>query len=185
MSQSLYNLRTAAVAEELRIQANEAMAAAFEQVDFIIVGHQPGSRVPGRSRDEQQRRRTSSTWAKSSHGRVVRVPQRALRDAPDERRSRRSCRARSSARARAVPRPAEHGRAHDHLEHLRQPRGVDPRRAPSTACRSACRCSPATTPTSCSSTSRSRSSGSGRGRWWRRAAAVLTTPSESAGVKAL
>ena len=28
--------------------------------------------------------------------------------------------------AGAVPRPRAHGRAHDHLQHLRQPRGVDP-----------------------------------------------------------
>src|SRR3546814_1667923 len=36
MSESLYNLRTAAVAEELRILANEEMARAFEEVDLII-----------------------------------------------------------------------------------------------------------------------------------------------------
>ncbi len=42
LSQSLYNLNTAAAAEELRIQANEAMAAAFEQVDFIIAATNPG-----------------------------------------------------------------------------------------------------------------------------------------------
>ena len=42
LSQSLYNLHTAAVAEGLRIQANEAMAEAFEQVDFIIAATNPG-----------------------------------------------------------------------------------------------------------------------------------------------
>lgn len=42
MSQSLYNLHTAAVAEELRVQANEAMAAAFTDVDFIIAATNPG-----------------------------------------------------------------------------------------------------------------------------------------------
>ena len=42
LSQSLYNLNTAAAAEELRIRANEAMAAAFEQVDFIIAATNPG-----------------------------------------------------------------------------------------------------------------------------------------------
>jgi Asp-tRNA(Asn)/Glu-tRNA(Gln) amidotransferase A subunit family amidase len=42
LAQSLYNLRTAAVAEELRIRANEAMAAAFEQVDFIVAATNPG-----------------------------------------------------------------------------------------------------------------------------------------------
>ncbi len=42
LSQSLYNLNTAAAAEELRIEANEVMAAAFEQVDFIIAATNPG-----------------------------------------------------------------------------------------------------------------------------------------------
>jgi len=42
LSQSLYSLNTAAAAEELRIQANEAMAAAFDQVDFIIAATNPG-----------------------------------------------------------------------------------------------------------------------------------------------
>jgi aspartyl-tRNA(Asn)/glutamyl-tRNA(Gln) amidotransferase subunit A len=42
LSQSLYNLHTAAVAEHQRIQANEAMAAAFEQVDFVIAATNPG-----------------------------------------------------------------------------------------------------------------------------------------------
>src|SRR5439155_19911757 len=42
LSESLYNLHTAAAAEELRIQANEVMAAAFEQVDFIIAATNPG-----------------------------------------------------------------------------------------------------------------------------------------------
>jgi Asp-tRNA(Asn)/Glu-tRNA(Gln) amidotransferase A subunit family amidase len=42
LSQSLYNLDTAAAAEELRIEANEAMAAAFEQVDFIVAATNPG-----------------------------------------------------------------------------------------------------------------------------------------------
>jgi Asp-tRNA(Asn)/Glu-tRNA(Gln) amidotransferase A subunit family amidase len=42
LAQALYNLKTAAVAEELRIQANEVMATAFEQVDFIIAATNPG-----------------------------------------------------------------------------------------------------------------------------------------------
>ncbi|HZJ27585.1 MAG TPA: amidase [Acidimicrobiia bacterium] len=42
MAQSLYNLRTAAVAEKLRVQANEAMAAAFADVDFIVAATNPG-----------------------------------------------------------------------------------------------------------------------------------------------
>jgi aspartyl-tRNA(Asn)/glutamyl-tRNA(Gln) amidotransferase subunit A len=42
LAESMYNLRTAAVAEELRIQANEEMARAFEQVDLIISATNPG-----------------------------------------------------------------------------------------------------------------------------------------------
>ena len=41
MSQSLYNLRTAATAEELRIRAYEAMAELFEKVDFVIAATNP------------------------------------------------------------------------------------------------------------------------------------------------
>jgi Asp-tRNA(Asn)/Glu-tRNA(Gln) amidotransferase A subunit family amidase len=46
LSTSLYNLSTAAAAEELRIRANEVMAAAFEQVDFIIATTNPGPAFP-------------------------------------------------------------------------------------------------------------------------------------------
>jgi len=42
MSQSLYNLHMASVAEQLRVAANEAMARAFEQVDLIIAATNPG-----------------------------------------------------------------------------------------------------------------------------------------------
>ncbi len=42
LAESVYNLRTAAVAEELRIQANEAMAEAFGQVDLVIAATNPG-----------------------------------------------------------------------------------------------------------------------------------------------
>jgi aspartyl-tRNA(Asn)/glutamyl-tRNA(Gln) amidotransferase subunit A len=42
LAQALYNLDTAAAAEELRIAANEAMARAFEQADFIIAATNPG-----------------------------------------------------------------------------------------------------------------------------------------------
>jgi aspartyl-tRNA(Asn)/glutamyl-tRNA(Gln) amidotransferase subunit A len=46
MSESLYNLRTASVAESLRIQANEVMAEAFDQVDLIIAATNPGPAFP-------------------------------------------------------------------------------------------------------------------------------------------
>ena len=42
LSKALYNLDTAAAAEELRVRANEAMAAAFEQVDLIVAATNPG-----------------------------------------------------------------------------------------------------------------------------------------------
>ena len=46
LSTSLYNLSTAAAAEELRIQANEVMARAFEEVDLIIATTNPGPAFP-------------------------------------------------------------------------------------------------------------------------------------------
>jgi Asp-tRNA(Asn)/Glu-tRNA(Gln) amidotransferase A subunit family amidase len=42
LAQSTYNLNLAAVAEAQRLQANEAMASAFEQVDYIICATNPG-----------------------------------------------------------------------------------------------------------------------------------------------
>lgn len=46
MAQSLYNLHLASVAEAQRVQANEAMATAFEQVDYIISATNPGPAFP-------------------------------------------------------------------------------------------------------------------------------------------
>jgi aspartyl-tRNA(Asn)/glutamyl-tRNA(Gln) amidotransferase subunit A len=46
LASSLYNLKTASVAEELRIAANEEMARAFEQVDFLIAATNPGPAFP-------------------------------------------------------------------------------------------------------------------------------------------
>lgn len=42
LAEAMYNLRTAAVAEELRIQANEVMADAFGEVDLVIAATNPG-----------------------------------------------------------------------------------------------------------------------------------------------
>lgn len=42
LSQSLYNLNTAAVAEQVRVAANEAMARAFEVCDVIVTATNPG-----------------------------------------------------------------------------------------------------------------------------------------------
>ena len=42
LAQSMYNLNTAAVAEKMRVDANLAMAKAFEEVDFIFAATNPG-----------------------------------------------------------------------------------------------------------------------------------------------
>jgi aspartyl-tRNA(Asn)/glutamyl-tRNA(Gln) amidotransferase subunit A len=65
MSQSLYNLRTAAVAESLRVQANEVMAAAFEQADFIIAATNPGPAFPAEA-SMSSSEANFIDWAKSS-----------------------------------------------------------------------------------------------------------------------
>jgi len=46
LAETLYNLDSAASAELLRIQANEAMAAAFDEVDFIVAATNPGPAFP-------------------------------------------------------------------------------------------------------------------------------------------
>jgi len=46
LSQSLYNIRTAAAAEELRVQANEVFAEAYEAADLIICATNPGPAFP-------------------------------------------------------------------------------------------------------------------------------------------
>jgi len=46
LSQAFYNLHIAAAAETLRMQANEAMAAAFDKVDFIVAATNPGPAFP-------------------------------------------------------------------------------------------------------------------------------------------
>ncbi len=75
LAQTFYNLFTAAEAEQLRVRANEAMAAAFDQVDFIIAATNPGPAFAAESQ-------TSSpeppiiTWFKSNV--VARYGLRAL-----------------------------------------------------------------------------------------------------------
>jgi len=64
MAQSLYNLRTAAVAELLRVQLNEAMADAFEQVDFIIAATNPGPAFPADA-EQSSAEENFIDWAKS------------------------------------------------------------------------------------------------------------------------
>jgi Asp-tRNA(Asn)/Glu-tRNA(Gln) amidotransferase A subunit family amidase len=46
IAETFYNLHTAAVTERLRVDANEVMAAAFEQVDFIMAATNPGPAFP-------------------------------------------------------------------------------------------------------------------------------------------
>ncbi len=46
LSETFYNLHTAAAAEELRIAANETMAAAFAEVDLVIAATNPGPAFP-------------------------------------------------------------------------------------------------------------------------------------------
>jgi len=46
LAQSLYNLHLAAVAEQHRLEANAAMAGAFERVDFVISATNPGPAFP-------------------------------------------------------------------------------------------------------------------------------------------
>ena len=42
MAQAMYNLHLASVAEDQRVQANEVMARAFDQVDYILCATNPG-----------------------------------------------------------------------------------------------------------------------------------------------
>ncbi len=65
LAQSMYNLHTAAVAEEQRMRANEAMAAAFDEVDFVIAATNPG---PAFAADAALSSSSASfiDWAKSN-----------------------------------------------------------------------------------------------------------------------
>jgi aspartyl-tRNA(Asn)/glutamyl-tRNA(Gln) amidotransferase subunit A len=71
LSESFYNLHTAAAGEELRVRANEAMAEAFEKVDFILAATNPGPAFPAEaamSSDQSQ----AVEWLKSTDfGRYV------------------------------------------------------------------------------------------------------------------
>jgi aspartyl-tRNA(Asn)/glutamyl-tRNA(Gln) amidotransferase subunit A len=65
LSQSVYNLRAAAVAEGLRVQAYKEMAAAFERVDFIVAATNPS---PAFAADAAMSSPSDSfvDWAKSN-----------------------------------------------------------------------------------------------------------------------
>src|SRR5699024_9479101 len=70
MSQSLYNLRTAAEAEKLRIAANEAMGRAFENVDLIIAATNPGPAFPAESATSNPEADITDWFRSSSLGRL-------------------------------------------------------------------------------------------------------------------
>jgi aspartyl-tRNA(Asn)/glutamyl-tRNA(Gln) amidotransferase subunit A len=46
LAQAMYNLHTASIAEKLRVEAQREMAAAFDDVDFIIAATNPGPAFP-------------------------------------------------------------------------------------------------------------------------------------------
>ncbi|MEO6467524.1 MAG: amidase [Acidimicrobiia bacterium] len=74
LSESLYNLHSATAAEELRIQANEAMAAAFADVDFIIAATNPG---PAFAADAVMSNEQSRFVEWASHSTVAKLGLRA------------------------------------------------------------------------------------------------------------
>lgn len=71
LSQSLYNLNTAAVAEQIRVAANEAMARAFEACDVIVTATNPGPAFAADAATSSEERSfidvaTASTTAKAA-----------------------------------------------------------------------------------------------------------------------
>lgn len=74
LAQTMYNLNTAAVAEERRIEADRAMASAFGEVDLIVAATNPGPAFPAEwptSTDEEN----PVSW--SAAGRPTRAAVRA------------------------------------------------------------------------------------------------------------
>jgi aspartyl-tRNA(Asn)/glutamyl-tRNA(Gln) amidotransferase subunit A len=64
-AQSVYNLQAAAVGEARRVQANEAMANAFDRVDFIIAATNPGPAFAAEAAMSASQS-NAVDWAKSS-----------------------------------------------------------------------------------------------------------------------
>ena len=75
LAQSMYNLNTAAVAEHQRIQANEVMAAAFDDVDFVIAATNPG---PAFAADSPMSSPSASFIDSAKSNRVARLGFRGL-----------------------------------------------------------------------------------------------------------
>jgi aspartyl-tRNA(Asn)/glutamyl-tRNA(Gln) amidotransferase subunit A len=67
----MYNLRTAAAAEELRVQANAVMARAFDQVDLIIAATNPGPAFPAEWWTSQKQNAIVARLFEPGAGRVV------------------------------------------------------------------------------------------------------------------
>lgn len=166
LSQSMYNLRTAAVAEEMRVEANQAMARAFEQVDLIIAASNPGPAFPAESsmsstENNLIEKAKSSTAAKGRFAPPCLAPSWRPRLPP-------SCRATCWAGSRrSSPRWSTWARSPSSPTSTATPlcRSRPGRWA---GCRWACRFWPATMRTRCSSTWPSPSSGSVLGPWWHR-----------------
>ena len=127
LATSLYNLHTAAVAEAMRVEANQVMAAAFEEVDFIIAATNPGPAFPA---DATTSNPTDSflEWAQSSQAAKwafrgvlggVRMASAFAPNLPNWL---------LDQAAERFPDLVTMGGADHHLQHLRQPGGVDPRR---------------------------------------------------------
>jgi aspartyl-tRNA(Asn)/glutamyl-tRNA(Gln) amidotransferase subunit A len=54
LSEAFYNFKTASITEMRRIEANEEMARAFEQVDYIIAATNPGPAFPAEATKSNQ-----------------------------------------------------------------------------------------------------------------------------------
>ena len=74
--QSLYNLRTAARAELLRIELNEKMAALFDEVDFVIAATNPGPAFDAAATTSNPSGSTIQTALSGAAGRLA-LPSRA------------------------------------------------------------------------------------------------------------
>ncbi len=127
LAQSLYNLNTAAVAERMRVEANVAMADAFERGRPDHRGHQPGPGLPRRV-DHQQRRGRPHRLRQVEPGLPLPVPGRPVQHPRGRGRGPQGAVGAARLLQREVPRHGRDGRAHHHLEHLRQPGRVDPGR---------------------------------------------------------
>ena len=154
----------AAAAEEQRVQANEAMAAAFAQVDFVISATNPGPAFPADAA-------TSSAddsfldWAKTNVAGAAAF-RGVMGGSALAAVASRSCRRRSPTSSGDIPGSRRMG-ALTIISNIYGNPASRSRPAPSTVCRSGCRCSPAHHADGCCSTSRSRPSARCPGRTWR------------------